>query len=87
MSELKEVRVADLYGQCSFPMRADAIAMSDCCHRSATSAVEYPSGDKYWRCTKHRGMINETETGPVHETILTERDVHESLVVSWPQRS
>ncbi len=71
--ELREVRVTNLYVSCSFPMRTtNAMALSDCCRKYAHTAVEHPSGNMYYRCDEHRGMIDANTTGPVHETILTE---------------
>lgn len=48
--------VTDLYVQCAFPMRPDAIAASDTCQRPATSAVEIGTA-WYWRCDQHMGLI------------------------------
>lgn len=83
--ELKEVRVVDLYVECMYPMRPDALAASDCCRRPADTAVERPDGMRTWRCPKHRGLIKGTETGPVHETVVTRQEVPYDVVVSWPE--
>jgi hypothetical protein len=84
--ELKEVRVTDLYVECMYPMRPDALAASDCCRMPADTAVERPDGVRSWRCKKHRGLIKDTTTGPIHETIVTRREVPDRVVVSWPER-
>lgn len=70
MGELIEVRVADMFAECSFQMRKDAIAMSDCCRNIASSAVEMPNGARHYRCTKHRGLIKDGVPGEVHDTVL-----------------
>ena len=72
MKTFIEVKVVDLYVQCAYPMRAHAIAMSDCCRKSATSAVVHPDGMKTWRCEEHRGLIKGQERGPVVESIMRE---------------
>jgi hypothetical protein len=52
------VAVSDLYAECSYPMRPDAIAASDTCRRSATSAVIDPeNGTAYYRCARHKGLL------------------------------
>jgi hypothetical protein len=52
------VPIAALYVNCSFPMRADAIAASDTCQRFAKSGVVDPeTGNTYWRCDQHEGMV------------------------------
>lgn len=83
-NEVKEVRVKDLYVQCMFPMRPDAIAASDCCQAMADTAVERRDGMQSWRCQEHRGLIKHDLSGPVHETVLTTADVPDEVVVSWP---
>lgn len=85
-SELKEVRVADMSSECSYPLKPNAIAMSDCCRNNATTAVEFGDGTLLWRCEIHRGLTKGQETGAVHETVLTRQEVHESLVLDYPER-
>jgi len=72
MKTFVEVKVTELYVQCAYPMRPDALAMSDCCWKSATSAVVRPDGMKTWRCEEHRGLIRGQERGPVVESIKRE---------------
>lgn len=85
-NELKEVRVTDLYVNCMYPMVPHAMAASDCCRRSADTAVERPDGVRTWRCPEHRGLIEGTTVGPIHETVVTRREVPDHVVVSWPER-
>ncbi len=68
--ELKEVRVTDMYKECMFPMKPNAIAVSDCCRRHATSVVKYPNGSSYWRCTAHYGQIDKNTTGEASEMVF-----------------
>lgn len=63
---MKHVAVKDLYVQCSYPLREPAVAMSDCCRQSATSAVEDPYGvNFYYRCNKHEGLFRDNQRGRV----------------------
>lgn len=59
--------VQDRYATCAFPMRPDAIAMSDCCRARADTAVVYTmwDGEKrfYWRCPEHRGLFDDGSRG------------------------
>ncbi len=82
MTELKRVRVTDLYVSCSYPVRANALASSGNCGKYAQTAVRCPDGILYYRCAGHRGMINADTIGHVHETVLTDRNIAERLVVS-----
>lgn len=69
--DVAEMRsVSDLYVQCSYPMRPNAIAASDCCRGPATSAVD--SGDAwYWRCDEHLGFVSEGVEGNVRFAVPT----------------
>lgn len=82
---LQEVRVTDLYLECMYPMRPDALAASDCCRQRASTAVERPDRMITWRCSEHRGLIKGDLTGPVHETVIGRWNVPDDKVVSWPE--
>lgn len=62
-NELQEVRVADMRAECAF------LVVSHRCRELANTAVETPSGKMLWRCHKHRGMIDQQKTGPIHEVV------------------
>lgn len=49
------VNVKDLYKECGYPLRENAVAQSDCCRRPAMSVVTGPNGCFYYRCAKHEG--------------------------------
>ena len=57
--------VSDQHKQCSFPMRPDAIAMSDCCRKHATSVVlrKEPTMAFLYRCNQHDGQIDANTLG------------------------
>lgn len=57
---MKHVAVKDLYVQCSYPLREPAVAMSDCCRQSATSAVEH-GVNFYYRCNEHYGLFRDNQ--------------------------
>jgi hypothetical protein len=63
---MKTAFVTDLYKSCSFPMRPDAIAMSDRCGNGAVTAVRDDAGNFWYRCRAHRGMVNDRRMGVVH---------------------
>lgn len=80
------VAVRDLHVQCSLRVRnfdAPGVAMSDCCGRSAGSAVEYPDGRKMWRCGEHEGLIDVRTgaRGPVLSAIVRRVDKTSSASV------
>jgi hypothetical protein len=60
--------IAELLVQCSFPMRPDAIAMSDRCRRMANTAVQDAEGALWWRCPAHKG---ELRPGVPGEAVIT----------------
>lgn len=69
--------VVDLYKQCSFPLRSDAIAASDTCRAPAqTAVIDYSGGEPvyWWRCTTHEGMITADKTGGVAHGVEVRRD-------------
>lgn len=60
---VEEVRVIDLYAECSFPQTPH-------CRRNATSAVVDPgNGNRYFRCEGHRGQLSPGKYGDVSETV------------------
>lgn len=64
------VAVTDLYVQCSFPMRDNAVAMSDCCRQPATTAVTSPEVEGlFWRCNEHSGMWRRGIAGVVYHSV------------------
>ena len=68
--KLYEWRITDMYVQCMYPMRPDAIAASDCCRAPADTAVVRPDGMSTWRCPGHRGLIKDEGIGPVVESVM-----------------
>jgi len=60
-----EVLVADLYVQCSYPMRPDAITASDNCRGPASTAVQDAGGNSWWRCPVHEGRLADGTPGKV----------------------
>jgi hypothetical protein len=63
---LKMVLVTDLFVNCSYPMRPDAIAASDTCQKSATCAVIDPvSKVAYFRCSGHKGLLRDGAQGEI----------------------
>jgi hypothetical protein len=48
--------VSEMHVLCSLPMRADALAMSDCCRESAVGAV-YDGSAYMYRCAKHLDIV------------------------------
>lgn len=68
---MKIQKVTDLYVQCAYVLREPGLAMSDCCRRPATSAVEDPYGGLYYyRCPEHEGLFRGTEPGRVVYELL-----------------
>lgn len=62
---MKFVKVGDLHVKCSLRVRnfgVPGIAMSDCCAKPATHAVEMENGSKMWRCFDHR-EVREIKVG------------------------
>ena len=84
--ELREVRVEDLYKECSYPLVPKALAQSQCCRGTAFTAVELPDGARAYRCSEHEGLIEGSKTGTVHQTVFTRREVPDDVVVNWPER-
>lgn len=82
---LKEVRVADRYVQCMYPLVKRAQAASDCCRQHATTTVELPNGVHSYRCRQHRGLIKGNVRGPVSETTLVHVDVPDDTVDDQPE--
>lgn len=69
--KLVPVRVVDLYVQCSFPIVDNAIAMSDCCRKPATTAVDSPEVEGlFWRCRGHRGRWRGEVYGNVYHSVM-----------------
>lgn len=67
------IAVKDLYTQCSYPTRENAIAMSDCCRMPATTAVNTSGSDQpegYWRCEAHKGLIKGNVKGYTVENVV-----------------
>lgn len=62
-------KITDMYVQCSYPMRPDAIAMSGCCRHRARTAVERPDDARMWRCREHEGMVSPGVTGAVKDAV------------------
>ena len=68
--ELVERRIVDMFMKCTYPMRPDVLAASDCCGKPAATAVLRPDGMKTWRCPEHKGLVKDDETGEVFESIM-----------------
>ena len=68
-ADVAERRVSELFKECSFPMKADAIAASDNCRGHATSVVGTPSGYWMYRCDKHVGLRSPGVTGTSRLTV------------------
>jgi hypothetical protein len=69
-----EVAITNRNVNCSFPMREDAIAISDTCQRHATSTVVGPHEARYYRCPQHEGQYNPSTTGKVHYTMSVRKE-------------
>lgn len=67
--------VRDLNVQCSLQVRnfeSLGFAMSDCCRKPATSAVEFEDGRKMWRCPEHEGIRTITKGRVIHQVEIKE---------------
>lgn len=63
---MKQVAVEDLHVQCAYVLREPGLAMSDCCRKPATSAVEDPYGViYYYRCHEHEGLFRGDQQGRI----------------------
>lgn len=79
-------KVSDMYVQCTFPMRPDVVAMSDCCRRNAQTAVHRPDGVWTWRCSTHEGMIDSGQHGEVSDAVLVRyEDWMDYHTVPWSE--
>ena len=68
------IAVKDLYRECSYPLRDNAMAMSDCCRQPATTTVNTSGSAKYkgyWRCEAHKGFVKGRAKGYTVETVVT----------------
>lgn len=67
---LLRVAVIDLNVLCSYPMREDAIAASDCCGMPAVLAVEdRENHNLYDRCRAHQGQVKFGVYGRTYYTV------------------
>jgi hypothetical protein len=85
-TDLKVVRVVDMYVDCAYPMVPKPAAMSDNCRQPATTTVMYLNRSTGWRCEEHKGLIKGSMTGPVSETVTTRKEIPEELVLSRPEQ-
>ncbi len=76
------VSVSDLYVNCSYPIRPNAVALSDCCQGSAMSAVESEGGDWLWRCRLHLGLVREGVEGRVRFAVTKPGESASAAVVT-----
>ena len=61
--------VTSLYVKCSYPMRPNAVALSDMCQRSATTAVRTLDGKFMYRCPTHEALLSEGGYGVVYHSV------------------
>lgn len=60
-----DIAVKDLFVDCGYPMRANAIAASDTCRKAADTVVVVPDEGLFYRCAEHRGLIIGGKKGEV----------------------
>ncbi len=63
--ESRMVEIAYQFVGCSYPLRPNAIAMSDRCRQLARSAVVDQEGNRLYSCSEHRGLISGDQPGEV----------------------
>jgi len=66
---IEMIPVDDLYVQCSYPMRPDGIAMSDCCRNTAHNAVINAAGNYLYRCGGHTGWVKRGVPGKISSKV------------------
>lgn len=81
MTLTRQVAVVDLYVECSLRVRnfeSHGLCMSDCCGKTATTAVQTRDGHSLYRCPEHKGIIT-LQKGPIVETVPVKVDCPEEL--------
>ena len=84
--ELKEVLVKDMYYGCMYEVPTEEPNTTRRCLRLAETTVRFSDGDISWRCAHHHGLTQGDSIGPAHDTMITNLELSEELIVSRPHR-